>query len=791
MSPLARSFARELKASATALTSVAAVMALGVAIFIAMSGVWRDLDVARSEYYQAHALHDLRIDLEVIPRARIRSLVGIDGVVGARGRVSLNATVELGAADTVSGVALSLPAPRRRVLSDIALNRGTWFSSATAAEVIVIESFARAHGMRIGDRLNVRINAARHRLRIVGFASAPEFVYLLPVDGGLAPDPARSAVLYLADRFAQSQAQLSGGFNQVLFSTVAKDRPGQDKTLKLLANKLDRYGVRLAERADEQPSIRFLSDELDGLKSQSTAMPLIFFIAAALTLNIMMARKVRARRSVIGTLRAIGVGRATVVSYYCLFAAVVGAISGLVGVALGAWLQGLMLALYRQFYAVPGMLVHGYIDLIALGLVLAVAFALAGSLGALREILRLQPAEAMRPPQPASGRHVALERFAILWRTLPGTSRMAIRSMVRNPYRCTVVVLTTAISTALVTCALNMSDAVKTLLEHEFVLTASQDHTVVLNRSVPLSAANEVASLPGVAFAEGHLNIPVQLTAGAAGLRLSIVGLPDESRLYRPRSPDGRIIQIPPRGMVLARRGAQRLGIKVGDHVTLRPLKGRRRSVEVAVTGIADTYLGLSAYTRLSTLARLLGEEPVVTALAVKMHPVATPNLLTEALLRRPYVAGVSSRSHFAAQFEQTFGATMSVMISVMVMISGLIAFGAIFSSALVALEERAREVATLRVLGYGVAEVGNVFAVEAGVLNVLGIGLGLGGGMWLMALLAQAYSTDLYRFPGSVESMNLVFAAVAMTGFVLAALGVVYYLVSKQRWHEVLNTRE
>jgi len=167
------------------------------------------------------------------------------------------------------------------------------------------------------------------------------------------------------------------------------------------------------------------------------------------------------------------------------------------------------------------------------------------------------------------------------------------------------------------------------------------------------------------------------------------------------------------------------------------------------------------------------------------------PAAMLPALKKRPAVVGISERSRALSQLHETFGKMMGTVISIMVLFAGLIAFGSVLNTALVSLSEREREVGSLRVLGYTPAQILEVFSGESLLVNGFGIALGLMGGVGFAHLLSRAYETELYRFPVVIRASQFLVGALLMTAFVGLAQLLVYRMIRRLPWLDVLKIKE
>jgi putative ABC transport system permease protein len=789
---LTRKLLRDVRSRKVAFIALVAVVAVGVGIFVCMASVYLDLDGARDRYYRRYRLADFSVRLKRAPVTSVQSVETLPNVIEARGRVRLDVLIHLdGASDSIQGIAVSTPERNNSPIYGILLYSGTWFSSEDAQEVVLDQQFAAAHNLRPGDRIKVLLVDRQHDLLVVGTAMSPEFVMLIPPAGGLAPDPARYGVLYLPLKFLQDSGDLDGAYNEIVGMARDTSRQALADTLQLVKEELDPYGVTYATQFRDESSVGVLRDELASLKTIASILPVIFLGVAALVLNIMISRLVAQQRSVIGTFRALGLSRWTIIIHYLGFGVIVGTGGVLAGLALGTWLQGAMIKQYQVFFAIPDIERHIHPDIIASGVFISLAFALLGTLKSSLRASRLEPAVAMHPPPPERGGKILLERAGIVWRELSFGWKLILRSVFRNPFRSLVSISASAVATALLLASLSNYDGLIYLMNYHFDKLAHEDYSIALREPRGARVLREVKVLPTVSVEEPQLVVACDLKNGPFAKRTPVTGLPPNNRLYTPLNNLGRELAIPNRGIILTRKLAEILQARQGDVISMRPLIGRREKVRVPVLQVIDSYLGLSAYCDLRYLSALLGEEWVANSVLATTFQGSHSPLLMQELQRRPLVIGVSERERSLHRMDETIGGFMKSFIVVMVLFAGIIAFGSIFNTALVSLSERQREVGTLRVLGYTPVQVTRIFSGESFLLNMVGVGIGLVLGAGLAYLLAAAYNTELYRFPAVIYGSRVAMVAVAMVILVGLAQGIIYLVIRGLDWLDVLKVKE
>ena len=647
---LLRKLWRDLLQRKAAFLALSAIVTVGVGIFVSMASVYIDLDGARERYYALHRLADFFVKLKRAPEWSAKEVSDFPNVRIVRGRVKLEVLVYLaGSVAPIQGAAISLPQDREPLVDSILLNSGAWFSGDEAEEAILEYQFAAARGLKPGDRIKVLLLDKQHDLLVVGTAMSPEFVYLIPPGGGLAPDPSRYGVMWLPRKFLQKSSDLQGAYNELIGIARDRSRIALQNTLEYIQERLDPYGVTYIEQARDQSSVSVLRDELMSLKTTAYIFPVIFLGVAGMVLNIMIGRLVAQQRSVIGTLRALGCSRGTIIRHYIGYGMVVGAVGGISGMLFGIWLQGVMLDTYRQLFAIPGIEAHSHPGILLIGLAIALAFGIAGTIKSASRAAALAPAEAMRPPPPEKGGAVVLERVTFFWKRLSFRWKMILRSVFRNPFRSMVSLLASTVATALVLGSLCLLDGLNYLMSYHFEVLAHEDITVSLRNPRGLGSLEEARHLPTVSRSEHQLVVVCDLQNGPFRKRTAVTGLAFPNRLYTPLDGTGRPLVIPDKGLILTRKLAEMLGVREGDVIRLRPLIARREEVTTPVVQVIDSFLGLSAYADIRYLSALLGEDWVSNTVLASTFQGAPVRSFMQEIRTRPTIIGIAERERFSA----------------------------------------------------------------------------------------------------------------------------------------------
>jgi putative ABC transport system permease protein len=278
--------------------AIAFVVAGGAAVSLVAAGMLSSLDETRRAYYERYRFADLWAPVVRAPNALITQIRGIEGVQAAETRVRAPALFDMpGMEEPATGEIFSLPESGEPAVNQIYLERGRVPRAERRNEAVVLETFATAHGLDIGDPVQATIYGGRETLTIVGVALSPEHVYSIP-PGQIVPDDRLFGVLWMSREALAEIVNQDGAFNEaVVRLALGVD---EDAVIEALDRILEPYGAAGAYGRDEQISNAFISSELDQLRTKGSVLPPIFLIVAAFLVNVVISRLIATERAEIG-----------------------------------------------------------------------------------------------------------------------------------------------------------------------------------------------------------------------------------------------------------------------------------------------------------------------------------------------------------------------------------------------------------------------------------------------------------------------------------------------------------
>jgi putative ABC transport system permease protein len=768
MSMLDRKLWRDLMRMKGQVATIALVVACGIAVFVSAVTAYLSLKTAQSRYYSDTHFADVFARLKRAPQAIVSRIAALPGIAQVETRIVFDIMIDIAAvAEPVSGRIIALPERGTPILNRLYLRQGTMPAPQSENEVLASEAFAAANHLEPGDTLSAILNGKRRILRIVGIVLSPEYVYASP-PGDPIPDDKRFAILWMNHRALAAAFDMEGAFNDVSMSLAPG---GQETRVKEQLDRiLEPYGGTIAYGRYLQASNRFLSDEIEQQGVMASTVPLIFLAVGAFLVNIVMRRLIQTQREQIATLKALGYSDGQVGAHYLKFIAIVTGAGGLLGVILGIAIGRYMMESYQWFFRFPSLAFdfEAWVPIAALSI--SGIASLIGAMTSLRTILKLQPAEAMRMPAPRAYRRNLLDRLAgkggISMQNL-----LIVRAIFGRPLRAALITIGMALSLSLILLSIFWQDALNYMIDAQFGAAERQDAMVTFDESVDSRAIEEIAHFPGVVTTEGYRSVPVLLRSGQDSYRTVITGFPPDAVLRHVVDADLREIPIPPEGLLLSQRLAKRLRVVPGDTIQIEVLERDRPHRALAVAALSNDQVGLSAYMSAPALHRLMREGDLVNAVALTMDRTEAPRVYAE-LKSVPKVRAVSIKALSLRTFRETTALFVLVLAFIFSAFALTITVGVVYNGARIALQERAWELASLRVLGFTRAQVSWFLFGELALEAVIAIPLGLWLGHTIVAVIVDLHETEMFKIPAVIEPRSYAIAALTvLAGTLLSAL--------------------
>ena len=758
---LTRKLLRDLTQMRGAALTIALVVGAGIAAFITLRGSYETVLAARDSYYSAQRFGDVFSEVKRAPRSLLGAIGALPGVARAHARVVGSGRVLLARLrEPADAKIISIPEAGPPLLNDIVLVAGSMPSSGQDDEALLNEQFAEIHGVRPGERVKVVLEGRVRVLRVVGLAMSPELVLSMP-RGAVAAAPDRFAVFWMRQQAVEGTYDMAGAFNDLVVTLAPHAEP--ERVVHALDQLLGPYGTRGAYPRDRQASHQQLTDNLMQIASVATLAPTIFLCVAAFLLNTALSRLIELQRTQVATLKALGYRNWDVGLHYLQLSLCIAGVGALLGMGFGSWLAGKLVGFVVHFYRMPGLAFELTPALVTSALAASAGAALLGSSLAVRSVVKLPPAEAMRPPAPPRYTQSPLSRW-IAGRVTPAW-RMVARELSRRPLRFFASTAGIAVATGAIVLGQFQSGAMKFCID--VYMLAQQRETIAVSFVNPVSThtVRSLQSLRGVRDVQWRAVLPVRVRSGHRERGVGLVAHPERHSMRPLLDENAQHVALEPGAVLATDMLARVLDLKHGETMIIEPLEGDRTPRPLVMTGTVSELLSLWIHMREADFARWLGVAPMATEAHLLVDADQVEHVQRE-LDRMPQVASAARKQLLIDEFRRDRGAIGPTFAWVLTLFAATLALAITYNNARVSLSTRARELASLRVLGFSRAEVARVLTGELAVQVVLGVGLGLVVGRVLVSAMLAGSELEAVRFTKHIDMRAYALAAlVTLTG--------------------------
>jgi putative ABC transport system permease protein len=234
--------------------------------------------------------------------------------------------------------------------------------------------------------------------------------------------------------------------------------------------------------------------------------------------------------------------------------------------------------------------------------------------------------------------------------------------------------------------------------------------------------------------------------------------------LARPLDDSLEPLAIPEQGVVISEAMAGWLGVSRGDRIRLRLYERGRTKVELPVSAVAKSYVGLTfltLYMDRRLLNRILREDDVITGAQLRVDETRTDELYA-AIQATPSITGAVSQGAALKTMRRIVSENLRIAL-INIVVAAIIIFGVVYNSARISLSERVRELASMRMLGYSRFDAAYVLAGELWLLGLLALPIGFALGYGVAFMMTEGTASEMFRLPLHLEPRAFGYAALVV----------------------------
>lgn len=771
---------RLIKNSKGQFIAITVLVIVGLTIYTALSTAIVNLEDTLNYYYDETNFADIFVEFSKVPESALDKVKNISGVKEVEGRVVFDIRMETDDSDEKVKTRI-VSISDDSIINKLHVVDGNGIE-AKNKDVIVIEQFADARNIGIDDTMKPYIEGRTFNLHVNGISASPEYVYLMEDEQSLLPMPDKFGIIFVSQEFARQNFGFKDSYNEILITV--KDKKHVDKIKDQIEKELDQYGIIRIYTREEQLSNRMVSEEITGVKQMSSTVPVIFLGVAAVIIAAMLSRMIRNDRISIGVLKALGYSNMNVLMHYTKFSIMIGLIGSILGIVIGTILSDSMAKLYAQFFNIPMLKFKLYYGYMFSAIMLSIFFCTIAGIWGARKVLKILPAESMRPEPPKQGGRVFLDRMDILWNRLSFSWKMVLRNILRNKKRFLFISLGIAMTFAITLMPSIMNHASISMFDSHYSEFQKMEYNINFSKPLSVNTVNDIKHIVDVEKIEPKIEFPFEIVYGNNKMVTNIIGVNSDTEFYGFKNMNGHSINLPDEGIVLSEGLARFVGVQKGDRVKIKTFIPNKDDIYVEVKDIIKQSLGTNGYMNIEAMSSELLDKNLITGVYINSDDDVKGKLEDV-----KNISSIQSLEDMRAIFEEFMGLMMG-SIGMMIIFAGILGFAIVYNSTVMNIAERRLEFSSLRVMGFSKNEIFKIVTKENAVMTVFGIILGMPLGKSMMSSIEKTFSTEIYTIDMNPTLSSYVITAALTIAFVVLAQLATYKKINKLDFIEALKNR-
>ena len=497
--------------------------------------------------------------------------------------------------------------------------------------------------------------------------------------------------------------------------------------------------------------------------------PVFLFAVAALVSFSTMTRFIDEERQNIGVLRALGYSKLdTSLKFviYSLTAALTGVFIGAIG---GYWiLPRIIFNAYTANLTLTNFQSGFSWKYLFLTILIAILCTTGAAVIQLFIVLRAKTSELLLPKPPKNGSRILLEKIKPFWQHLSFNYKVTLRNIFRYKVKMIMTILGIAGCTGLLMMGFGIRDSLAGIGQKQYSEIIKYDLIAIDKNSL----SSEQSSRLNQKLSSSQVNkyLPVyfeNVSKKIAGTNqdLSII-VPEKSSQIskyislRNRS-SGQKINLNSRGIVISEKLAKLLNLSIGDELSLVTTNGKK--VKLPISNICEMYMGHYVLMNSNVYQKYFNKKVNSNAQLIELNNKKQTNSFANSLMKTGAVSAINLNTN-NQQIIDSLIQSMNKVIFLLIGLAALLAVVVIFTLTTTNLEERMREIATLKVLGFYNNEASLYIYRETIILSIFGILIGFLIGNWLHGFIIDnlAPLNAMFR-PGILFSNYLLSALIPL----------------------------
>lgn len=597
------------------------------------------------------------------------------------------------------------------------------------------------------------------------------------------------------DRITDGQVKITDGEKQLA------DAKQKIADAKAEIKKIENPKWYVQTREDALTEYQGYGDNADRMRSIGKVFPVLFFLVAALISLTTMTRMVEEQRVQIGTMKALGYGKAAIAGKYIGYALIATLGGSIFGVLAGEKiLPFIIIYAYMILYKhLPAILVPYHMSYALQASGIAVACTLIATIASCYKELAAEPAELMRPAAPKQGKRILLERIGIIWKHLNFTWKSTVRNLIRYKKRFFMTIFGIGGCMALMVVGFGLKDCIYEIVSLQYEKVQFYDAATYMSDDISEENRQQLHDyLDQNADIKETIEARMQKTdvKSASGKKTLYLMVPSDNEKiedflsFHSRTNKDEVYSLKKDEVILTEKMASLLNVKVGDELTIEDED--RGDQTVTVGAICENYMSHYLYLSPEKYEELYGVPAEYNTIiySVKdgkddqIEKIGTKLLSMDGVLNVSYTSSIEGRLDDMLR-------SLNLVIVVLIVSAGMLAFVVLYNLNNINITERQRELATLKVLGFYDGEVASYVYRENILLTIIGSVVGMVLGNLLHRYIILTVEVEEAMFGRQIHWQSYLYSFLFTVAFSLFVNWVMFYKLKKIDMVESLKSVE
>jgi len=758
---LLRKMFRDMKVNTSQFISIFLMAILGVLVYSGLNSAWYAMQTAVDKYYKETNLADLWVMGEGFTSDDLLKIKAVNGVKDASMRLTFDGVLSMeNQPELRLNIVMedNISRPKTIIGQKFDLEKdGIWLD----------EAFANANALKIGDSIEGSFNGIIISKRILGIIIHPEYVHNTKDETIITPDPKSFGYAYLpAAAVSNIKVMNPLPANQLLIKL--KDTGKEERVKEVLEEMFsNRYALIIDHKVHN--SVSLFNNEIDQTKAISAIFPVVFFVIAALTLLTTMTRLTIGQRTQIAILKAVGFSKNKILFHYLSYGLWIGLIGGIIGLFTGPLvIPQILFKMQKTLYTIPEWPIM-IAPLSFVALILAVLCCGASSYFACRKQLKEVPVLGLRPLAPKSKNHSNFEKSK-LWHMMGFSTQWNIRDLLRSKVRTTMAIIGVMGSMALILFGLGLKDTIEYLNHWQNEELSAYQSRIDLEEGLSSENKDTIYNRFGGQWLQ-ESGIELRLGTNKKSGVLTVLGKGD---MVLFEDVEGNQIKLPETGIMLSYKIAKALKASIGDTIQWR-IYGEKNWKNSKINMLHRSPTGQG----------IVITQHAFNKMGNSMNP--TSLLSSKKVLESDAIDGVKmikTKEQLKDGLNQVLESMMAVVF-ILIFVSVILGSVVLYNLGILSFTERAREFATLKVLGFFPKKIKGLMIRQNIWTTLIGIILGIPAGYSLLRFMMST-------MPDSMDMREYISAKswfVSILGIFVLSVAVSILLARKIKGFDMVSS--